>query len=64
MLPGRMEARQHVKFTDVELADSAEIAVPVKKATTCYMEKATTCYVEKATVGLHTVQVERKLCAG
>jgi hypothetical protein len=45
-----------VKFTGVDLARGANLAALV--------EKAAAGPVEKATVGLHIVQVERKLCAG
>jgi hypothetical protein len=52
---GRMEARLHVEFIGVELISGVEITASV--------EKATTDPVEKAVVGLHTMRVERELCA-
>jgi hypothetical protein len=45
-----------VEFTGVELAGGAEIGASV--------EKTAAGPVEKTTVGLHTVQVECKQCAG
>jgi hypothetical protein len=44
-----------VEFTGVELASNAGIAAP--------LDKATIGPVEKVTTGLHTVRVERELCA-
>ena len=51
-----MEARLHVEFTGVELTRGVEIAAPV--------EKVVVGVVQKAAGGLHTVWVERELCAG
>ena len=45
-----------MEFTGVKLAGGVEVAAPVKKAATGP--------VEKAAAGLHTVRVERELCAG
>jgi hypothetical protein len=50
-----MEARLHVEFIGVELISGVEITASV--------EKAAADPVEKAVVGLHTMRVERELCA-
>ena len=50
-----MEARRRVKFTGVDIASGANLAAMV--------EKAAARLVKKAAAGLHTVRVERELCA-
>ena len=48
LLPRRMEACRRVEFTGVELAGGMEIDAPIEKGAT----------------SLHTMRVERELCAG